>query len=112
MVNAIYTGETEEMPKVLVELAGEFDASELALVSRKLDDASQLGLPVSVDLSGVTFLDTLCTAELVARSSLGGGCLRLCEFSWQAAASFRACGYAEQDFGREKNFPSILAAVS
>jgi anti-anti-sigma regulatory factor len=54
------------------------------------------GLPTYVDLSGVTFLDVVCTRELAAQYRLYGTYGRLLALrnpSCQAEASFRVCGF-------------------
>lgn len=85
-----------ELPGVLVELTGELDIRDLEPIQRTLDDALGSGLPTYVDLSKVTFLDARCTRELAVQYRLFGtygGLLALRAPSWQATASFRACGF-------------------
>jgi anti-anti-sigma factor len=93
-VRDIRTGRAE-LPGVLVELAGELDVHDLESLRRTFDDTLSSGLPTYVDLSGVTFLDTVCARELAAQYRLygtHGRLLTLRDPSWQVEASFRACG--------------------
>lgn len=74
---------------VLVELNGEFDLSCLEAFKRALVRARSLGRPVFVDLSGVDFMDGLCTRELL-HAALGG--VELYQPSPQVRLSALACG--------------------
>lgn len=78
---------------VLVELAGEFDASCLLALGHALRRASSLGKPAFVDLARVTFMDALCLRELAAAT---GTCnLVLYRPSWQVMLGVAACGLEE-----------------
>ena len=81
---------------ILVELSGEFDVRDLEPLRRTLEGVSNSGLPTYVDLSGVTFLDVRCTRELAVRFDVYGRRLVLRNLSWQAEASFRACGFLDR----------------
>ncbi len=76
---------------VLVELHGEFDVACLESFRQTLRRASDLGEPTFVDVSGVTFMDTLCLKELAA----GSGTLSMCHPSWQFELGVAACGLEE-----------------
>ena len=80
-----------DRPGVLVELFGEFDAHYLKSLRRVLDDASNSGSRVTVDLSRTTFLDLQCTRELAVQSRLRDR-LELRNPSWQAEVSLRVYG--------------------
>jgi anti-anti-sigma regulatory factor len=82
-----------DVTRVSVDLAGEFDAYDFEPLCEVLDALVSSGEMACVDLSGVTFLDLKCARELAIRSDLCGGCLRLHNPSWEAASSFKACGY-------------------
>lgn len=82
---------------VLVELSGEFDVGDLETLRRNLDVVARPGQSVYVDLSRVFFLDTLCARELAVPSSSRGN-LVICDSSWQARASLRACALEGPDF--------------
>ncbi len=89
--NSIEVRERDGMG-VLVELYGEFDVHDLDSLREILGETRRLEPPVHVDLSKVTFLDAWCARELVVRSCLYGGDFVLRVATWQAQASFRACG--------------------
>jgi len=76
---------------VLVELHGEFDVACLWAFRRALRRATELREPTFVDVSGVTFMDTLCLRELAARDPAA----RVCRPSWQFELSVTACGLNE-----------------
>lgn len=80
-----------EHPDGPVELVGELDAFDLEALRGVLDAAELFERPVSVDLSGVSFLDAGCARELLSRLARGG-LLELRDPSWQAQASFEALG--------------------
>ena len=82
-----------ERSGVLIELCGEFDTGALESLREALDGASSSGLATYVDLSGVAFLDVRCALELAVRCPLHGDRLTLLNPSWQAVASFKACGF-------------------
>ena len=77
---------------VLVELSGEFDVSCWEAFRYALRKAASLGQPIFVDLSGVTFMDSLHIRELAIRATMGAAPLRLCRPSWQVELSVAACG--------------------
>lgn len=79
---------------VLVELNGEFDLSCLEAFGTALDRATALGTAVFVDLSGVGFMDALCTRELLRRAE-GPGRFELCQSSPEANLSAAALGFWE-----------------
>ena len=78
---------------VLVELNGEFDISCLEALGAALDRARSLGEAVFVDLSGIGFMDALCTRELLRRSGDGAGRFELCQPSLEAGLSAAALGH-------------------
>jgi hypothetical protein len=80
-----------DRPGILVELFGEFDAHSLKFLRRVLDDASNSGSPVTVDLSRTTFLDLQCARELAVQSRFRDR-LELRDPSWQAEVSLGVCG--------------------
>ena len=80
---------------VLVELAGEFDASCLVALGQALRRASGMGRRIFVDLAGVKFMDTLCLRELASGFDAGAGSLKLCRPSWQFRLGVAACGMEE-----------------
>lgn len=77
---------------VLLEMRGEFDLSSLKDLKRNLDACASLREPVTVDLSGVTFLDSGCARELAVRSQLYAHRLILRSPSWETRATIHACG--------------------
>lgn len=86
---------TFEVPGILVKLSGELDVQSLHPLQRTFDDSLTSGLPTYVDLSGVTFLDVRCARELAVqdrRYLIYGNLLAFRNPSWQAEASFKACG--------------------
>jgi anti-anti-sigma regulatory factor len=85
-----------DVTRVSVALVGEFDAYDLEPLCEVLDALLRSRVTACVDLSGVTFLDVGCARELATRSHLCGGRLTLRSPSWQAASSFRACGYGHE----------------
>lgn len=103
-----------DRPDVLVELFGEFDAHYLKSLRRVLDNASNSGSQVTVDLSGTTFLDLQCTRELTAQSRFHDR-LELRNPSWQAEASLRVygryqtCSYPARDSLRLRGPYAALA---
>lgn len=76
---------------VVIALAGEFDVGEAASLRRVFDVALDSGLPVLVDLSGVTFMDSPGVQELAAQSQLHPDRLALLNPSWQVKLSVAAC---------------------
>jgi len=74
-----------------LELRGEFDLGVLGELRDALGALHNSG-PTLVDLSGVTFMDSSCAGELAAWRRLSPGLLSLATPSWQARASFSACG--------------------
>lgn len=75
----------------LVKLTGELDVQDLRTLRESLSLALSTGLLTVVDLSDVTFLDLTCARELATRSWLHDH-LMLCDPSWEAKASLKACG--------------------
>lgn len=77
----------------VVELSGEFDILSVGAIGETLTAAVAGGRKTSVDLSGVTFLDTLCVRELAMLRLLHDE--RLLVFSRpsrEARISVAACG--------------------
>lgn len=72
-------------------LRGEFDLGVLEELRAALGAAPHTG-PASVDLSGVTFMCSSCARELAAWRLPSPGPSALVAPSWQARASFSACG--------------------
>jgi len=77
---------------ILVKLRGEFDIQKERALRQTLGGVSRSGLPVFVDLSGVTFLDSRCVRELAVQYQLHANHLTLCNPSWQVELSVAACG--------------------
>lgn len=75
-------------------LRGELDVHDLDALGTLLRAAAQSDCPIFVDLSGVTFLDVGCATELALSHLRSPDLLVMCGPSWQAAASFTACGFA------------------
>lgn len=84
-------GEIRRVGSRLV-LRGEFDLGVLEELRAALG-APYPG-PTSVDLSGVTFMCASCAWELAAWRLLRPGPPTLTAPSWQARASFSACGFS------------------
>ena len=76
---------------VLVELSGEFDVSCWKAFRYALRRATSFGQPIFLDLSGVTFMDSLHIRELAIWATMGAAPLRLCRPSWQVERSVTAC---------------------
>lgn len=92
---------------ILVELFGEFDIATKRALRRTVSSVARWGLPVFVDLSGVTFLDSSCLRELAVQHKLHANHLTLCNPSWQVELSVTACdleGWIE--FQPNKEFSS------
>ncbi len=88
---------------VLIELSGEFDIQKLGDLRNVLSEALRWGRSAYVDLSGITFLDTLCVRELAVQHQLHAGRLALCNPSWQAELSVAASeleGWIQFHFGK------------
>jgi anti-anti-sigma regulatory factor len=99
---------TKDVTQISAALAGQFDAYDLEPLCEVLDVLLHSRETACVDLSGVTFLDVRCARELATRSLLCGGRLTLRNPSWQAASSFRACGYGhEPPFLRQITDPRV-----
>jgi anti-sigma B factor antagonist len=65
----------------VIRLEGEFDLYATAEVREVADNAIELGHPIFMDLTGVTFLDSSALGTLVRlqkRAKLGGTQLTLC----------------------------------
>lgn len=97
---------------VLVELRGEFDVSCLGAFRHALNRASRFGRPAFVDIGGVTFMDALCTRELVTRSRTGANPLRLCRPSWQFRLGVAACGLEESVVVLPNEDPGYEATIA
>jgi anti-anti-sigma regulatory factor len=82
-----------DLAHVSLDLVGEFDTYDLQSLREALEGLLNSKETVYVDLSGVTFLDLRCTRELVTRSGLCDGRLKLRNASWQVVSSLRACHY-------------------
>ena len=67
---------------VWIELSGEFDIQELGTLRHVLSGGAHPGRAAYVDLSGITFMDTLCVQELAAQHQIHTGRLALCNPSW------------------------------
>lgn len=94
-----------------VALRGEFDVCSIQDLRGALDAVRNLRGPVSVDLSGVTFLDLGCARELAVRSQLYAHCLGLRNPSEQVLATVRACdleGWFNLDPGADPTEPPIV----
>ena len=76
---------------VLVKLSGEFDIRYQKTLEDILSDCLVSGKPTLVDLSKVTFMDSLCVRELAVHYRLGEGRMALCDPSRQAELSVAAC---------------------
>jgi anti-anti-sigma factor len=80
---------------ILVKLSGEFDVRCQKILADVLGDCLTTDLPTSVDLSGVTFMDSRCVEELAVHYQLGQGRLALCDPSRQVELGVTACGLEE-----------------
>lgn len=76
---------------ILVELFGEFDIVMGRALRTTVGSVARWGLPVFVDLSGVTFLDSSCLRELAVQHRLHANHLTLCNPSRQVELSVAAC---------------------
>jgi anti-anti-sigma factor len=76
---------------VLIKLSGEFDIRYQSTIEDTLRDCLTSGRPALVDLSGVTFMDSLCIRELAVHYQLGGGRMVLCDPSEDMEVSVAAC---------------------
>lgn len=76
---------------ILVELFGEFDIVTRRALRTTVGSVARWGLPVFVDLSGVTFLDSSCLRELAVQHQLHANHLTLCNPSRQVELSVAAC---------------------
>lgn len=81
---------------VRIELRGEFDLYALDELREALGNMLSLRRPTVVDLSEIVFLDMQCIRELAVVSQLYAHHLTVIDPSWQARASVKACGLAEQ----------------
>lgn len=79
-----------DRPVVFVRLVGEFDVARWKLLRRVLSECMVAGQTTVLDLSGVTFLDTLCVRELALHSQLYGNLLTQ-DPSPEAELSVAAC---------------------
>jgi len=82
----------DERGGLLVELSGEFDLRNLASLRGFLEDIAELGPPVVVDLSRVSFLDLGSARELAVCSHLHAGRVALRAPSAQVLVSLDAFG--------------------
>ncbi len=80
---------------VLVKLSGEFDIRYQRTLEDILSDCLVSGRSTLVDLSEVTFMDSLCVRELVVHYRLSEGRMVLCDPSRQAKLSVAACDLEE-----------------
>ena len=76
---------------ILVELLGEFDIGTRRVLGTTLSSVASWGQPVSVDLSGVTFMDSSCLWEIVTLHWRHRDFLKLCNPSPQVELSVAAC---------------------
>ena len=77
---------------ILVEFAGEFDIGTRRVLGRALSGVASWGQPVFVDLSGATFVNSLCLWELVVQHGLHRDQLTWCNPAPQVELSEAACG--------------------
>ncbi|HEV2093935.1 MAG TPA: STAS domain-containing protein [Rubrobacter sp.] len=78
--------------EISIELFGELDVATADGLREILVRASTSGLPVVVDLSRVSFMDSSCLRELVVHQRLRPGRVALCDPSPQVELSAAACG--------------------
>lgn len=76
---------------VLVKLSGELDIQYQKILKNILSDCLASERSALVDLSRVTFMDSLCARELVVHYQLGKGSMALCDPSWEVELSVAAC---------------------
>lgn len=79
----------------LVKLSGEFDIRYQRTLENILSYCLVSGRPMLVDLSEVTFMDSLCVRELAVHYRLSEGSMALCDPSRQAELSVAACDLEE-----------------
>ncbi|MDP9478889.1 MAG: STAS domain-containing protein [Actinomycetota bacterium] len=84
-------GVSEHREGCVVTLRGEFDVLHLSAISETLMAATARGRKTFVDLSKVTFLDTLCVRELAMLGLLYADRLVFCDPSREARLSVAAC---------------------
>ena len=80
---------------MLVKLSGEFDVRYEKILEDTLSDSLASGRLTFVDLSGVTFMDSLCVRELAVYYQLGEGRVALCDPSWEVELSVAASDLEE-----------------
>lgn len=102
----------------LLELCGEFDIAQAGSLSEvvrgMLDAAFDVGSPIFVDLSEVTFMDTKCLWELVVLRQVYTGRLMLSKPSRQVELGVAASGLEdwlrfhpeEEPDGKERALPA------
>ena len=80
---------------VMVKLSGELDVRYRRTLEDTLRDCLASGRPTLVDLSEVTFMDSLCLRELAIHSQLGTGRVALCNPSQELEVGVAACELEE-----------------
>ncbi len=88
-------GRDGDSRSVLVKLSGEIDIQCEKNLEDILSDCLVSGRPTLVDLSEVTFMDSLCVRQLAFHYRLGEGRFALCDPSRQAELSVAACDLEE-----------------
>lgn len=95
MILTAQRGQVGDVRPGLVKLSGEFDIRYQRTLEDILSDCLVSGRPTLVDLSGVTFMDSLCVRELAIHYRLSEGRMALCDPSRQAELSVAACDLEE-----------------
>jgi anti-anti-sigma factor len=90
VVTRLGSAQRDERP-VLIKLSGEFDIRYRSAIEDTLRDCLASGRPALVDLSEVTFMDSLCIQELAVHYQLSGGRMFLCDPSEDMEVSAAAC---------------------
>ena len=80
---------------VMVKLSGELDVRYRRALEDTLRDCLASGRPTLVDLSEVTFMDSLCLRELAIHYQLGTGRVALCDPSQELEVGVAACELEE-----------------
>src|SRR5918995_119212 len=83
-------GRREDRP-ILLRLSGEIDVLCQKLLEDTLSDCLASEMSTSVDLSGVTFIDSRCVRELAVFYQLGNGRVALCDPSREVELGVAAC---------------------
>lgn len=98
-------------PATTVGAWGEFDAFSLPVLRRALDEACGRGVPVVVDLSGITFLDLQSARELAVRAMIQGHQLSFENPPACVLASFRALGLDGPRNGPNHREPQVFSGA-